>query len=451
VVTALAFLLAAGAPSSGLDAVETALRAQMAEARAPGAAFAVVRDGEVLAVRGLGHLRQGGRQRVTAETLFMAGSVTKTLTAAAVLRAAEARRLDLDAPVGGVVTGLAPPVAALTPRQLLAHTSGLGDLPGASGATDEDALLRFVRGLGAEQFVAPQGEAFSYSNPGLALAGAALEAARRQRYADAMRELLFAPLGMRRTTLRPAAAPLPRRATGHDREGSPRAGFDLDTRLAPAGYAFTSAADLARFAREWLAAWEGRGRVLSRAAARAMGTRASDFPPTFDGTGYALGLFVDERRGAPVVHHGGQAAGFSALLLMVPERRLGLVLLVNREGVVFTPTVDAALEAFAGLPPVPAAAAGDGEPVPEAEGRALAGRYRNRWPLELAWSDGALRLGSGAAAREVRRLGPDRYLVRGQPAPVELRVGRGPDGTPYLRQFLWAFGRSFVPASEAGR
>jgi hypothetical protein len=262
---------------------------------------------------------------------------------------------------------------------------------------------------------------------------------------------LLRPLAMRRTTVRPAEAPDVARAVGHDAQGEPVPGYDQDTRLAPAGYAFSTAGDLALFVKEWLAAYHGHGRVLSRAIARAMGTKVSDFPPTFDGTGYGLGLFVDERRGALVLHHGGQMTGFSAEIVLVPERRLGLVVLMNREGMIFTSTVDAALKSLAGLPPVPDLPLAEGQPVPEAEARALAGRYLNRWPLELAWSEGALRLGTGAGAREVRRLGPDRYLVRGGPAPVELRAGRHPDGTPYLRQFLWAFGRDFVAAGDAGR
>jgi len=249
------------------------------------------------------------------------------------------------------VPGLAAPVAGLTLRQLVSQTSGLGDLPGAAGATDEDALLRFAHALGPKQFVAPPGVVFSYANPGLALAGAALEAARQERYADAMRSLLFTPLAMSRTTLRPSEAPALGRAAGHDAKGEPVAGYDQDTRLAPAGYAFSTAGDLALFVREWLAADDGRGRVLSRSIARAMGTKVSDFPPTFYGTGYGLGLFVDDRRGALVLHHGGQSTGFSAQIVLVPERRLGLVLLMNRESVIFARTVDAALQSLAGLPP----------------------------------------------------------------------------------------------------
>jgi CubicO group peptidase (beta-lactamase class C family) len=449
-------LLAAGlstaaASPPGAEAVEAALRAQMAEANAPGAAFAIVRDGEVIAARGLGVRARGSSEAVTADTVFMIGSVTKTLTAAAVLRSAEARAFDLDEPVGRVLPGLAPAIAALTPRQLVSQTSGLGDLPGEAGAADEDALLRFVRSLGPKQFVAPAGAAFSYSNPGLALAGAVLEATRKESYADAMRALLFAPLGMTRTTLRPAEAAKHPRAAGHDAAGAPVAGYELDTRLGPAGYASSTAEDLASFMRDWLAAHEGHGRVLSPSTAKLMATKAADFPPTFDGTGYAHGLFVDDRRGALVLHHGGQTAGFSAEIVLVPERRLGLALLMNRSGVRFTKTIDAALQSLAGLPPVPAASLPKGEPVAEREARPLVGRYLNRWPLELLWSEGALRLRWAGSVRELRRLGPDRYAAQGEGPPLELRVGRGGDGMPYLRQFIWAFGRDFIPAEAVSR
>jgi CubicO group peptidase (beta-lactamase class C family) len=189
--------------------------------------------------------------------------------------------------------------------------------------------------------------------------------------------------------------------------------------------------------------------VLSRAAVRLMAHKASDFPPTFDGTGYGHGLFIEERREPRVLHHPGLNTGFSAQIVLVPERGLGLVLLVNRDRVVFTKTVDAALQTLAGLPPVVPAALGEGEAVSEEEARPLLGRYRNRWPLELLWAEGGLRLRFGDAVREVRALGGDRFVARGPDGPAqELRAGRSASGPPYLRQFLWAFGRDFVPAGE---
>jgi len=445
----VATFLAVVLSNSPEGALEAALRAQMEEAKAPGAAFAVVHDGRVIAARGLGVEGRGSGTAVTADTLFMVGSVTKTLTVAAVLRAAEACILDLEAPLGRSLPGLDPAVARVTLRQLVSQTSGLGDLPGEAGTTDEAALLAFARALGPAQFVAPPGAVFSYSNPGLALAGAALETARREPYAAAMRTLLFAPLGMRHTTLRLAEAAAFPRATGHTAKGERVVPWDLDTRLLPAGYAATTAENLAAFLREWLAAFEGRGRVLSRATARAMATKVSDFPPTFDGTGYGLGLFVEDRRSPPIFHHGGQSTGFSAQIVLVPERRLGLAFLANADGIVFTKTVDAALSAYAGMPaladpaPLP-----EGERLSEDEARPLVGRYLNRWPLELLWSEGALQLRSDGGAHEVRRLGPDRYVARGSSgAGFELRTGRDGDGTPYLRQFIWAFGRGFTPAA----
>jgi CubicO group peptidase (beta-lactamase class C family) len=436
------------APAS--EGIETALRTQMAEKAAPGAAYAVLLDGRIAIARGLGTEASDRFEPVTADTAFMIGSVTKTLTAAALLRADDAGILDLDAPVGRVIEGLDAAVAPLTPRSLLTQTSGLGDLPGGMGTSGEDALLRFARSLGPRQFVAPPGAAFSYSNPGLALAGAALEAARKAPYADAMRSLLFAPLGMARTTLRESEASSRPRARGHDAEGRPVPEDDRDTRMTPSGYAYSTASDLAAFTLEWLRAYEGGGRVLSRRAARLMAKPASDFPPTFDGTGYGLGLFVEDRRDVRVLHHGGLMNGYSAQIVLVPDRRLGLVLLMNGDGVVFTPVIDVALETLAGLHPVATAPdPGVGDPVPEKEAIRLAGRYLNRWPLELFREEGALRLRWGGAVREVRRLARARYVARGASGPaIELRAGRAADGTPFLRQFLWAFGRDFEPARD---
>jgi hypothetical protein len=181
-----------------------------------------------------------------------------------------------------------------------------------------------------------------------------------------------------------------------------------------------------------------------------MSTKAADFPRTFDGTAYGHGLFLDERYAAKVAHHGGLNTGFSAQILLVPERRLGLVFLMNRDGIRFTRAAQAALLPLAGLSPPIDTALPDGQPVGEHDARALAGRYRNRWTVELFVEGGTLRLRRDNATAEVRYIGGDRYVARDYSSlEHEVRVGRTPEGTPFLRQFLWAFAREFVPPGEA--
>lgn len=182
-VVALLAALALGAfraQSDPIDpvAVARSIEQELATARVPGAAIAIVSGNEVFA-GGWGVADAESRTAMTPLTLVHVGSVTKLFTAPAVATAL-ARKLPLDTAVGQVMPGLAPRAAATTFHQLLSRTSGLRDRPGDSGDGDELALAASARELSPADFLLPAGLVFSYSNLGYALAGAALESLSRK-------------------------------------------------------------------------------------------------------------------------------------------------------------------------------------------------------------------------------------------------------------------------------
>jgi CubicO group peptidase (beta-lactamase class C family) len=255
---------------------------------------------------------------------------------------------------------------------------------------------------------------------------------------------------MGRSTFRPTLAMTWPLAAGHGGErDEPRVIRPManDTRHWPAGYLFSSGLDLARFAIAFLneGRLEGKTVILPAVLAR-MATPRAHFPRTFDGEAYGYGLFIDDSRGVRVVGHGGQMPGFSAEWRLVPKHRLAVIVLANREGLMFRRTLAKALEML-GVPPAPALAPVAAVPMSAEEMGRYAGAYEGRWPLELLVKDGGLFLKWGGGERPVTKVGDGRFQVPRPPGePVEFRLVTDGEGRPlYIQMFLWAFKRVGSP------
>lgn len=427
-------------------ALEEVARAELAETGTPGAAIAVIQGGRAIYGKGLGVANVETGVPVTPTTLFHIGSLTKLLTAAAVVSEAEAGRLRLDQPVGEIVPGLAPKLAGLTLHQLLAQTSGLKETPGEDGLHGEEALGAYVRSLKDEDLLVPPGTAFSYSNNGYALAGLALEAKTGKPYAEAMEKALFQPMGMLRTTLRPTVAMTYPLAVGHTaKEKQPptvvRPVAD-DTRLWPAGYAFTNLEDLARFVIALLNGGRVNGRqgMPSGVPAKLLASHVEIPTNVFVRGAYGYGLFLQDDRGLRRAEHGGELPGYGAEIRLFPEKRVGVIVLVNREGVRLNKTFDKAFDLFAG-PATPTEIRPAPElPVTEAERAAIVGKYDNRWPMEVFVRDNRLFLRRFGAELPITRIGENRYSVTDGGRPQEFLIVPAKNGNPgYMQMFIWVF------------
>lgn len=443
----------APAREADFNELEAAALAELRETGTPGAAVAVVKGDRVVFAKGFGVGSVETGAPVSADTLFRVGSVTKMLTAAALCTLVEEGRLRLDAPVGTYAKGLAPRLAQVTAHQLLSQTSGLRDVPGGDGLHDEAALGEFARALKDEdQLIAP-GRAFSYSNAGYALAGYLLERLTGKPYADAMGERLFAPLGMTRTTLRPTVAMTYPLAVGHDAkaQGQPPAvvrPLADDTRLWPAGYAFTSLNDLARFVVALMNGGRlgGRQALPAGAAARLLSPSVPIPTGVFPNGEYTYGLFAHDFAGTRMFEHGGTLPGYNAEVRMLPAERVAVIVLNNRDGVRLNKTFARAFELAA--PSVkaaaPAATAPATLPLGDAEAARLAGTYTNRWQIELVARGGRLFLRQFGSELPVTKLGEGRFnaappgAARGQ----QFLILPGADGRPaHLQMSLWVFKR----------
>jgi len=308
----------------------------MALADTPGASVAVIIDGQVVHEQGYGVKRRGATAPVNARTQFRIGSVTKMLTATAVMQQVESGTVFLDDRVTRHIPELEFlgqwPAEVMTVEQLLTHATGIPDLIfGPSGATGSDALGDWALTLDDVGLHAPPGAFWNYSNPNFNLAGLVVERASGADYRSYMETQVFVPAGMSRTTFDPAAVVTGGNfAYGHQPndpgDETIYAPDDYDNgAYAPAGYAFSTAGDLARWA---LLLSDGGGDVLSPESAAAMQAIQQGLD-SFPGNGYGYGIFVEPFYDLTIRQHGGNIWGWGTFLVWHPERRFAVSVLAN--------------------------------------------------------------------------------------------------------------------------
>jgi CubicO group peptidase (beta-lactamase class C family) len=300
-----------------------------------GAAIAVVVRGELawseaLGAAHLGSADGGGpdaRRPVCRDTRFRLGSVSKVVTALALLRLHDAGRLDLDADVRGVVNAVAHQAAPISFRQLAGHLGGIRHYRSGAEYMNTRRYDRVGDALGifaADSLVAPPGDTYQYSSFGFNLLGAALEPAAGTDYAAAVTHWVLDPLGLGSTSPE-VASPAGVLATPYSmRDDSLQVSpaFDPSDRL-PSGGWVASAEDAARLGYALV-----RPGFLSETA-RALfleSQRTAGGEPTGTSIGVRTGVDAAGRR---ILHHGGTSVGARAFLLVYPDHGVAVALLAN--------------------------------------------------------------------------------------------------------------------------
>ena len=328
----------------------------------PGAAVAVVLDGEVVFARGYGSANLDYGVPITPETVFNVASVSKPFTAFAVALLADQGRLSLDDDVATHIPEfqVGQPVAL---RQLLTHTSGVRDLYGLLGLaggnpgdqvsqeTVLDVVLR-QRGLSFEP-----GTRYEYSNSNYNLLAEVVARVTGEPFRSWMQNHVFEPLGMHRTFVGDDHREvIPGRARSYEpAEGGYREEVFLDSDYGSGGV-YSTVGDLAR----WLGNL-GTAEVGGLAVARQV--RERGVLADGDTLEYALGVYVDTYRGLERVQHSGSVAGYRTFAAYYPALDAGVVVLGNDASLNPVRAGNDVAEAFFPDAFAPAAAA----PVSEAE------------------------------------------------------------------------------------
>lgn len=318
----------------------------------PGAVIAIVSGERLVYQRAFGVANVESNAPMQTEMLFRLGSTTKMFTAAALLSLAEKDKIKLDQPIGDKVKGLNAKIAKVTPHHLLSNSAGFRDFAATATSNDDASLGNMLRSWKDDVFFAEQGEIYSYSSAGFWLSGFVVEELQGKPYADAMNELIFKPVGMERTTLRPFLAITYPFATGHALDaGKPaiiRPMFN-NTAMWPAGSIFSNSKDLSR----WVIALLNEGRVdgqqvLPASLVNQLAQHHVPVPGEADAY-YAYGLTVFKYQGLEIVGHGGFSRGYGSMIQMVPSRKFAVIVLTNKSGETMGKSLNKAMELGLGL------------------------------------------------------------------------------------------------------
>jgi CubicO group peptidase (beta-lactamase class C family) len=324
------------------DLVRTALKAW----HVPGVAVALVRDDEVIYLKGSGVKELGRKDAVTPDTVFPLASCTKAFTTTAMAMLVDDGKMGWDDPPRKYVNffHLADPLAdaEVTLRDLVTHRTGVGgnDLLWYRSPWSQEDIIRRV---GLVKPYASFRSRFLYQTTMFTVAGHAVAHAAGCPWDEFVRKRMLGPLGMSGASFRTAAAlKNPDHAHGHranDRgEVEVIPWYPID-RPDPAGSLNASARDLSKWLRFQLGdgAFEGR-RLLSAANLRETHTpqmvirlegSAGAMQPDTRQMSYGLGWVIQDYRGRHLVSHAGAIDGFRCHLTLVPEARIGIALLNN--------------------------------------------------------------------------------------------------------------------------
>jgi len=298
---------------------------------APGASVTVIKDGEVVWSEGFGWADMEQRVAVTPLTRFRIGSVSKSLTSIGLGLLVQEGKIDLDAPIQRYVPSFPAKRAPITIRELAGHTAGIRHYRGNEMliqrhyASVTEALDIFRN----DTLLFTPGTRFSYSSYGFNLLSAAMERTAGEPFVQFMMRRVIEPLGLRHTVAEYADSLIPFRARFYTRADSGGGIINapyVDNSYKWAGGGFLSTTeDLARV-----------GELLLDGALLKPETRQSLWTSqrTTDGreTGYGMGWFVDhDAAGRRRVYHSGGSVGGTAYLLIYPDEKLVLALLVNSD------------------------------------------------------------------------------------------------------------------------
>ena len=329
-------------PISNLDAfISKALK----EYQVPGAAVAVVQNGKTVLLKGYGVRDVTKAGAVDENTIFQLASVTKTLTGAAAATVVDEGKLDWDTPIFNYLpefVGYDPYMTRwLTERDLLAQRTGwpayTGDALDSFGYDRADILrrLRFFKPRYSLREVA------QYSNPGFFLAGEVAAAALQQSWNDLVEKRLFRPLEMSRSGTRTNDLQNANATAAHalvDGKVVVVEPTKLDITGA-ASSATSTATDMSKLMLMFLnkGAYNGKQilkpETVEEIFKRSMVSKIdfSDLPPISDKTGFYYGLGVGsyDYAGHHIIEKGGALAGVRTILVLVPDKNAGIVVLAN--------------------------------------------------------------------------------------------------------------------------
>jgi CubicO group peptidase (beta-lactamase class C family) len=313
------------------------MTARMKSDRIPGAGFVFVQNGRVSLIRGYGLANVAQQRRVLPEsTIWRVGSISKVFTATAAMQLVDRGLVPLDAPIDRYVRRVPIPRSypdPVTLRQLLNHTAGFDEIRPGTQAQTQGGLLPLDQFLNGRLVrVRPPGRTTAYSTYGITLVGEMIEEVSGLTYANFLQRNIWQPLGMKRSEIDVPTALQGDVAMGYEISGDSLVSQPWEWyHTAPASSITATVADMGRFLIAHLPpAGVAGARILSDSALREMHRQQITMHPSIPG--YALGFNEDYVGDLRVLEHGGNVAGFSALMVLIPNEDAGFFVVNHLEG-----------------------------------------------------------------------------------------------------------------------
>jgi CubicO group peptidase (beta-lactamase class C family) len=364
-----------------------------------GLSIALVDDQNLVWAQGFGHADVANRVPAGPDTVYRVGSISKLFTDTAVMQLAEQGRIDIDRPLQTYLREFSiksrdPQAAPITPRTLMTHHAGL-PADRLQGFWSDVPFTRVVEYMKDEYTAAPPNTVSSYSNDGITLLGHMLQEVSGRDFVSQLDDALLRPLGMEHASfaLRPDIRP--RLAQGY-KDGEPAKLEGL--RDLPAGNLYASVADLSRFMQMVFADGRAGDKWIVQPETLNEMLRPQNTEVPLDlglriGLGWGLGGHGLDY-GGRVASHAGATLIFHSQLIILPDHKLGVVVLANTAGAgpvverIAVKTLKLALEAKTGIhPPAAPTAPPSAVALPEAARGDYAGTYVTEFGLVTVSDD----------------------------------------------------------------
>lgn len=318
-------------PAAAFNDARAFIERAMKESNLPSVSVAVAKDGEIIYAEGFGYADLDRRIPATPNTMYSLASISKPMTATALMQLVENGAVDLDRPANDYL-GSAKihsrvwDANGATVRRVLSHSAGLPLHYEFFYDGEEHAPRNTDQGIARYGvLVSPPGEVYQYSNLGYGIIERIVEQVEGGAYDDIMQRDVFGPLGMTRSTISTGAGLDDSVAVRYGPDNEPVPFYDFDHRGGSAVY--SSARDLARFGMYHLGDLRNV-RILADSTRLAM-QRPISAGATTDG--YGMGWIIQgDDAGYLRVSHSGGMPGVSTLLNMYPEEDVVVVVLTNR-------------------------------------------------------------------------------------------------------------------------
>lgn len=418
-VLAALFLLPVLAQADKLD---VAIEREMQKEGVPGLTFAVVSQGQIVRLGAYGFGNLEWQARATNDTRFEVASVSKMVAGAAIRLLVEEGKVDPEAPVSRYLEGLPAAWSTMKVRHLITMSSGLPEDFGSEAIpyngevctpADDASLIKEFTTLPKK----PVGDQFSYSSANYAMLGMIVARISGESYADFLQQHIFAPAGMKQSSVIDNSAIVSQRAEGYRRaQGQLKRGWFLGQYLHSRAddAVLTTARDLGKF----LIALEGKRIVKDPEG-------MWSFPKSDTGhfLDYAYGwnnrTWLGHRR---LEHAGGYRTGFHTFMARFPDDALSVIVLTNCDFSAVRGFVDVITRVYLTKVPDPEAEAGKKDSDPETTNRLIGvmnGIMKRQLDREAIYPDALEPIGLEEAGEYLAHATPFRYAGR---SPAHLTI-----------------------------